>query len=104
MNILCRLFGHKWDYFTLYRAADHIPENYRCCMRCEHTERTECLAQDTKPIPSFHGLSPEEKAGWMRQHYTSGRRILFTCKYCGQQVALGWLEKHSQACPLFPQE
>ncbi len=37
--VLCAARGHDWDYFIMTSARTGLPEGYRCCMRCERTER-----------------------------------------------------------------
>lgn len=43
--------------------------------------------------------SIEKELDWMRQHYCTEKKMALTCRACGQQIALGWLEKHLEVCP-----
>lgn len=38
-RLICYLVGHDWHYFSLKRADTGEPEFFRCCMRCEKSEK-----------------------------------------------------------------
>lgn len=39
----------------------------------------------------------QKEVDWIREYY-DGPKQSMTCRVCGQQVALGWLKRHTRIC------